>query len=113
MKPKRIPPEKALGRCAWCGKAIPDDVEVFGVDGKLRPGVDLSAFEGAGVRIALASCNKNLIAIVPAADSDARRVGKEILFMTCSEACGFALKSAVQQDLALGEMLMGLNEPME
>jgi len=113
MKLKRIPPEKAMGRCGWCGKAISDDMEVFGVGGKLRPGVDLSEFEGAAVRIALASRQKGLVAIVPAADSDARREGKDILFMTCSEACGFDLKSAVQEDLALGEWLLGLEGKQE
>jgi hypothetical protein len=99
MKLKRIPPEEALSRCAWCGKTIAEDVEVFGMGGKLRPGIDLSAYEGAAVRITVATHGKDLIAVVPAADSDARREGKEILFMTCTEACGLDLKAAVQDIL--------------
>ncbi|MDZ7699595.1 MAG: hypothetical protein U5R49_22585 [Deltaproteobacteria bacterium] len=50
-----IPDEEALGRCTWCKKHIPDDVEIFGAGVKLRPGVDLSEYEGQCIKITLFS----------------------------------------------------------
>jgi hypothetical protein len=113
MDAARIPPENALGKCAWCRKKIGDDVPVFSVGARKRPGADLSAFEGHGVRMKLASRRRDVIALVPPVDSGARRDGYDLVFLVCSEECGTALKSATEEDIRLGDSLFGSFEEME
>ena len=50
-----IADEEALSKCTWCGRHITDDMEVFGAGAKLKPGVDLSEYEGHCINISLIS----------------------------------------------------------
>jgi hypothetical protein len=111
MHPDRVPPEELLGKCCWCGKDIPEDTPVFGMGGRKRGGADLSGFEGAGVRISLVTQDRAVNAIVPAADSQARRDGRDFMFMVCSEQCAAELKSVLQEEISLGDALFdGIEE---
>lgn len=101
----RVSPEEATGKCSWCGKPIPDDAPVFACGGKKRPGVDVSGFEGGAIRIALVTQDRSVIAVVPAADSEARQDGYEFLFMVCSEGCGAEMKAVLQEETSLGDAL--------
>ncbi|MFP4027391.1 MAG: hypothetical protein ACLFWL_06335 [Candidatus Brocadiia bacterium] len=101
----RVSPEEAGRACAWCGKTIADNTPVFGMGGKLRPGADLSEFEGAGVRMELVTEDRSVIAIVPPPDSDAARDGYDFMFMVCSEACGAELKRTLDAERELGDAL--------
>ena len=103
----RVPPEQAIGKCSWCRQPIPDDTPVFGLSGKKRPGMDLSEFEGGAIQISLVSQDRQVIAIVPTADSEARRDGNDIMFMVCSEVCGFDMKATLEDEIALGDAFFG------
>ncbi len=107
MDARRIPVEEVLGKCAWCGKTIPKDSEVFALGGKKRPGIDLAEYEGGAIRIALFEQNRDVAAIVPSADSQACRDGRDFMFMVCSETCGSELKAALEVESALGNALFG------
>ena len=98
MDAYRIPLEEAVGKCSWCDKTIPDDVPTFGFGGKMKHGIDLSEFEGGAVRMLLLTQEKQVIAIVPTADSEAKRDGKDVMFMVCSEKCGLEMKAALEKE---------------
>ena len=108
----RVPPEEAIGKCAWCGKPIPDDAPVFGLGAKKRPGIDVSEFEGGAIRIPLVTEDQSVIAIVPAADSEARQDGYEFMFMVCSEGCGSKMKAVLDEEASLGDALFRAIDPM-
>ena len=93
--------------CAWCGRAIPDEHEVFGMGARARPEVDLEPYRGRTIEVHIATLGRKVPAIVVSADSEAAREGKDFVFMTCSETCAAALKAAVGEDVQLGRELLG------
>ena len=107
MKTCRVPAEEAIGKCSWCGKTIPEDTPVFAFGGKKRPGLDLSEFEGGAIRVSLATEDREVVAIIPGAGSQARRDGHDLMFMVCSESCGAEMKATMQNEVCLGDALFG------
>jgi hypothetical protein len=95
--------ERLLNTCAWCGALIPEDTEVFSLSAKLKPGVDLKKDEGTVMPLTLELIHKVVLAIVPRADSPAKKEGKDVLFMICSDDCGTALREALNQVVGLVE----------
>jgi hypothetical protein len=84
------------GTCAWCGKDVPDECELFGVGAKLRGGMEFTSNPSeSGFFMPVSIAGKMVPAVVTGADSDARREGNELMFMTCSEACAQALREAL------------------
>ncbi len=112
MKPKRVPTQKALGRCSWCGKRIKDNTPVYAFGGRMRPGFDLTEFEGSAILISLATVPKEVICLVMAPDSPAKADGKDFMFMTYSETCAIEMKSVMVAEAALGTALLGDLERM-
>ncbi len=113
MNAKRVPAEKALERCSWCGRRIKSNVPVFGFGGKQRPGVDLTQYEGSAIMISLATVPKEVICMVAAPDSPAKAEGKDFLFMVCSESCASEMKPVMDSEAALGNALFGNLETMK
>ena len=99
-----IPDKEALSKCAWCRSHIHDDMEVFGFGAKLRPNVDLSEYESHCIEIDLVSEQKTVYMMVTAQDSEAKREGKDCMFLVCSEGCGKKLKNVLEKDISLGKM---------
>ena len=95
--------------CGWCGKRIPSDTERFGFGAKARPGIDLSGKAGQVVPLYLAGCDKTVLVAVAGLESDAKREGNDLVFMTCSAACGKLLQAAMQREIEMGNHL-GLGE---
>lgn len=85
-------------RCAWCNKTIPEDSEVFGLGAKFREGVDIEDNEGKIIPLSLVVTNKTIPAIVTTSDSEAKREGKDLMFMTCSQSCAESLRDALQKE---------------
>ncbi|PYV43197.1 MAG: hypothetical protein DMG06_11570 [Acidobacteria bacterium] len=91
-----------LTTCGWCGQTIPEDVEVFGSGAKVRSDFDLSPHEGQIIEIALTRSPKLLLAAVATRDSEAKKQGNDLVFMTCSDQCGKDLKMAMEQEVEIG-----------
>jgi hypothetical protein len=104
-KNKRSLADRFQSTCGWCGKTIPSDTEVFGFGAKARPGVDLSGKAGQVLPMYLAACDKTVLGAVAGLDSDAKREGNDLVFMTCSAACANLLRTALQGEIKLGNQL--------
>lgn len=100
-----IPDKEALSKCAWCHNYIGDDVEVFGAGAKLRPDVDLSEYESHCIQIDLVSEEKPVYMMVTAQGSEAKKKGKDGMFLLCSEACGKKLKNVLEKEISLGKLI--------
>ena len=92
-------PEPFLSLCAWCGKAIPENTECFGAGGKTRDGINVRKHEGRV--IIMVTGDREVPCLVTTRDSQAKKDGKDLMFMLCSELCGQKLKAAFRQDRAL------------
>jgi hypothetical protein len=88
-------------KCSWCEDEIPEDVECFGVGAKASAEMDIAALEGKVVDLFLKRRNRTVAAIVSTSDSPAKREGKDMLFVTCSESCSEALRQAVDREIEL------------
>jgi len=99
-----IPDEEAMSKCAWCHNHISDDMEVFGACAKLKPDVDLSEYESHCIQIGLVSEEKPIYMMVTAQGSEAKRDGKDCMFLFCSEECGKKLKNVLEKEISLGKM---------
>jgi hypothetical protein len=108
MDVRIVPADEVMGSCAWCGKHIPDDTPVFGFGGKARPGVDLSEYEGKAIEITIVTISKRVPMMVTSADSEAKREGKDFMFMVCSEECAEDAKAALEEDISVGCMFEGI-----
>ena len=84
--------------CAWCGKTIPEDSEVFGLGAKARKDVDIKQHEGIIIQLSLILSRRTVPAIVTREDSEARKTGKDLMFMTCGQRCVESLKTALEQE---------------
>ena len=84
-------------RCSWCHRVIPVDQECFGFGARVRPEskAQLVGKEGKAVSYKLAT-GRNLIAIVPAASSDARKAGDDVFFQGCSTVCCDEMSAALK-----------------
>lgn len=91
-------PQVFESTCAWCGKTIPEDSEVFGLGAKVKQGFDIKNKEGKIIQLSLALTNKTVPAIVTTSNSDAKKEGKDLMFMTCSQGCAGNLKDALQKE---------------
>ena len=99
-----IPDQEALSRCAWCQSHISDDMEVFSTGAKLKPNVDLSEYEGHCIQIGLISEEKPIYMMVTDQGSEAKRDGKDCMFLFCSEECAKKLKNVLEKEISLGKM---------
>lgn len=99
-----IPDKEALSKCAWCHSRIYDDMEVFGFGAKLKPDVDLSEYESHCVEIDLVSEKKSVYMMVSGQGSEAKREGKDCMFLVCSKGCGKKLKNVLEKKGSLGKM---------
>ena len=100
-KKQQIPATEVIKACAWCRTRIPPDAEHIAISARVRLGVDLRGTEGTAVPLALVSIPKTIYAIVPPRDSPARKDGKDLVFVVCSDHCGIALQTALGEDLQL------------
>jgi hypothetical protein len=88
-------------KCAWCEDEIPDDTELFGIGAKARPGIDITEQEGKVIDIFLTRRDRNVQALVVTNDSPAKKEGKDLLFVVCSESCAEALRQGVGREIDL------------
>lgn len=46
-------PSEVASRCCWCGKNIDENLPLYALGAKTRPGVDVSQYEGGAMPIKL------------------------------------------------------------
>jgi len=108
----RIKKVKYRNECCWCRKKISDFSPVYGVNARFRKDVETPPVEDEGYVIELAvrknvdsDDNKPVRAIVTSKDSDAKKVGTDMIFMLCSEECGRELKEIFDADIGFFDSL--------
>ena len=90
---------RIMHTCAWCGKEIPEDSEIFSVQGKARVGIDLRGHEGNAIPISLRWPGKTMYALVVGHDSPAKRQGYDFVFVACSAGCAESLRKALKKEI--------------
>jgi len=71
---------------------------VFGLGAKARKDVDIKQHEGTIIQLSLILSRRTVPAIVTREDSEARKTGKDLMFMTCGQRCVESLKTALEQE---------------
>jgi len=91
--------------CTWCRKRLQEDDPCWGMGAKARAGVELIPDEGPFLHVPLLTVPGKTVpcAVVPD-DSDAKRQGWDLVFMTCSQECGEALRDTLQKEGTLYEV---------
>ncbi|MBU1163106.1 MAG: hypothetical protein KKA75_03045 [Proteobacteria bacterium] len=97
--------KQVLTTCSWCGFKIGNYGPIYSIGCKKRPGVNISKYEGRIMPVKMATLGKIIWAIVPIAESDARRSGNDFFFTLCSEDCGNQLKEALGLEKEIGELI--------
>ncbi len=108
MKLKRKKPKikKVISTCCWCGLKIKDEGPIYALGCKKRPEVNISKYENKVMPVRISTSGKILWAIVPPADSDARKDGNDFMFTLCSEDCGDQLKVTLDVEIEIGELIL-------
>ena len=86
-------------KCGWCDDEIGEDTELFGIGAKAHSDINISEMEGKVIDIFLTRRNRNVQALVVTKDSPAKREGKDLLFVACSESCAAALEQGVGREI--------------
>ncbi|NOY64526.1 MAG: hypothetical protein GXO97_03910 [Nitrospirae bacterium] len=87
--------------CAWCNKEISEDSEVFGLGARIIKNILSKEMEGKIIPFQLVKTDKTIPAIVTTSDSEAKKDGYDLLFMTCSKACAESLKKTLNKEKEL------------
>jgi len=102
MLSKRDKPLQASGyKCGWCGDEIPEDTELFGIGAKARADINITELEGKVIDVFLTRRDRTVQALVVTKDSPAKKEGKDLLFVACSESCSEALSQSVGKEIDL------------
>ena len=86
-------------KCGWCGDEIPEDTELFGITAKARADIDITELEGKVIDVFLTRRERTVQALVVTKDSPAKKEGKDLLFVACSESCSEALRQGVGNEI--------------
>lgn len=89
------PPENT---CAWCGKFVDEEMKIYGIGARLPNEVDMKDQEGMIIFLGFKDIEKKVPALVAKNDSEARRHGHDLMFMTCSQSCFKDLKNTLDKE---------------
>lgn len=112
MKLKKVAPEDLTGRCSWCGRTMPTGLPIFAIGGKRREGADFPGQAGQWIQVALNSQQRQLSALVPAADSQAALEGYDVMFIACTAQCGTEMKLALEKEINQGGTVLEGVKPL-
>ena len=95
------PQDVLLTMCGWCHRIIGEDEEHFARGAKARPESQMifREKEGTVVVLEITDGSRQILAIIPKADSPARQQGHDVVFQACSEACADALETKMRDEL--------------
>jgi hypothetical protein len=105
MKPARKQTQAQLrdywvSHCGWCRREIGENQPVIGISMKFRNQTDYRQKQGKIVQFGLSSGRK-VIAGVVKLNSPAKKEGKDVIFMVCSDRCGHELTAAMRLEWEL------------
>jgi hypothetical protein len=103
--------EEEDDRCAYCDKEIDQDSEVFGVLLTIGEVYDLKDLGGEMISVCLEEANRSIPAMVATEDSDAKKDGGDICFMTCSERCAQSLTTTLQKEIDFWKITLKQRHP--
>lgn len=106
MRLKRVAKEELVGVCSWCARTIPAGLPIFAIAGKKRPEADFSGQAGQWIKVTLDSGQRQLPALVPAADSQAAREGYDVMFIACTEQCRNEMQLALETEAKQGGTIL-------
>lgn len=86
-----------LSHCGWCHREIGEDEPCLAAGLKFSDPKDYRKNRGKAIEIKLAS-GRSVIACGVMPDSQAKKEGKDLLVMVCSEECREALSAAVYEE---------------
>ena len=84
--------------CAWCGEFVDEDVEIHAIGAKFPDGVDMKENEGNIIFLGFKAIDKKVPAIMSTSDSEAKKHGNDLMFLTCSQSCFKKLKSLLDKE---------------
>ena len=100
MNLENLSQKELTARCSWCHEVLQENTECFGVGGKVWPAAKplIARLQGKLAPMRL-STGREIIVVVPSADSEARAEGNDIYVQACCEACAAAVSSALRAEL--------------
>jgi hypothetical protein len=87
----------ALSHCGWCHREIGEDEPRLAVGLKFRDPKDYRKNIGKAVEFKLAS-GRSVIACGVMPDSEARKEGKDLFIMVCSDECREVVSAAMYEE---------------
>ena len=86
--------------CAWCHRAIGDEEECFvrGTSGRAPYRSAFPGKQGTVLVLNLRREGRQILAIVPTADSPAPERSEEVVFQICSQSCAHELERILQKE---------------
>jgi curli biogenesis system outer membrane secretion channel CsgG len=70
-----------------------------------RPDVELAHLAGQVMPLSITGANKTVLVAITGLDSDAKRAGYDLMYMTCSQTCGEQMRAALQDEIDRGNRL--------
>jgi endogenous inhibitor of DNA gyrase (YacG/DUF329 family) len=109
MKATIMADEDVLSRCAWCGKGIDEEAEVYGFGAKFCQDVDLSEYESQVIELKILTKDRIVPMMITAKGSDAKKAGHDAMFMTCSNECANEMRNALLEETSIGDILRNID----
>ena len=109
MKATIMTNEDVLTRCAWCGKGIDEEAEVYGLGAVFCQDVDLSEYESQVIELKILTEDRIVPMIIAARASDAKKAGHDAMFMTCSNECANEMRETLLEEESVGNLLKNID----
>ena len=89
-----------LNYCCWCNREIGDG-ERISINSRFLDQRDYRKNAGKVVTFELQSIGRSIVALVVKRNSPAKRQGKDVMFVVCSDRCGDELSAAMNRDMKM------------
>src|SRR5437773_8639898 len=87
-----------LNHCRWCGRVLGENSERISINSSFQNPKDYRKHAGKVVTFELQSIGRSIVALVVTRDSPAKKQGKDIMFIVCSDRCGDELSAEMNKD---------------
>ena len=84
--------------CGWCGEPIAEDAEIVTLGASVEEKERLRDLEGEIIPLPVG--DRTVDAVVVMADSPAKKAGRDLMFIVCSEGCASHLREALNRTRA-------------